>query len=182
MIILKRYCMIVYCATIISGCCSARFLEANQMQLTYADDISLPDVNNKYHLLSDYIGRNVVLLYFWAIHNSPSVKFLHELDNLHRKYKQSDFVVLAISEVDPEYQSEAIEFAKKNRFHFDVLLDVDWQKVGATQIGAIARTSIPCGLLINKEGKVIQRFFGANRDEVKEYEKALEQIVAVNGK
>src|SRR5262245_17624566 len=67
-----------------------------------ATDFTLRDVDGRTVHLSDYLGKNVVLVNFWATWCAPCAGELPHLERLYETYKAKGFVVLSISMDGPE--------------------------------------------------------------------------------
>jgi peroxiredoxin len=95
-----------------------------------AGNFSLKDVDGNTHRLSDYLGRQVVVLSFFATWCEPCKIELMELRDYYREHRDGGFTVLAISIDEPETQGDVRSFAKQRRFDFPILLDTELEASG----------------------------------------------------
>ena len=131
-----------------------------------AIDFTLTDLDGKTVSLSDYRGKNVYLNFF-ATWCPPCRAEMPDIEKMYQKYKDKDFVVLA---VDLGEDSDTVKsFIKENGYSFRVLLDSD-QSVGQQY----ATTAIPVSVFIDKNGNVLAKRVGALREaEMEHYIKIL---------
>jgi peroxiredoxin len=135
-----------------------------------ASNFTARDIEGKTVRLSDYLGKQVVLLDFAATWCQPCLVELHHLRRLYEKEAPRGFVVLAIAMDSSDTVAEVPSWAKRNEIVFPVLLDED------SHIASIynPKKSAPLTVLIDKKGDIVYVHDGYNPgDEV-----ALEQHVA----
>ena len=97
---------------------------------------------------------NVVFLNFWATWCGPCREEMPSMDALYRRYKEKDFVFLAIS-VDDGSPEPTRKFIEKHRYCFPVLLDPAGKTLDLFEIN-----EIPATLIIDKKGRMIGRAIG----------------------
>jgi peroxiredoxin len=135
-----------------------------------ASDFTARDIEGKTVRLSDYLGKQAVLLDFCATWCQPCLAELGHLRRIYEKEKPRGFVILAVSMDSSETVAEVPSWAHRNSLVFPVLLDED------SHIAAIynPKKSAPLTVLIDKKGDIVYVHDGYNPgDEV-----ALEQHVA----
>lgn len=119
-----------------------------------APDFTLNDLNGRRISLLDYRGK-VVFLNFWATWCPPCKEEVPSLNNLLKKYTNRDFALISIS--SDNSKSEIAEFVKTHKIKFIVLHDKD---------GKVSKDykvfSIPLSFLIDKRGRIVERYFGIN--------------------
>ena len=129
----------------------------------HAPDFALPDRTGKTVRLSEYRGKQSVVLYFYPKDDTPGCtkEACDFRDNL-PAFKRGTAAVLGVSILDEDSKAR---FAAKHRLSFPLLADVDhevadrygaWQKrslYGRTFMG-VARTTY----LIGGDGKVVRRW------------------------
>jgi thiol-disulfide isomerase/thioredoxin len=101
--------------------------------------------------LSDYRGK-IVLLNLWATWCPPCRREMPDLDALHRKYRDSGMVVLALSDED---RTTVHAYLQKHDFQFIV----GTYQGGLETISAV--NTRPSSILIGKEGQVLDMVVGA---------------------
>jgi peroxiredoxin len=115
-----------------------------------AQDFTTRDTEGNTFRLSDHIGKEVILIDFWATWCAPCLAEMPHLEAMYDKYKSRGFLVVAVSMDGPESLSDVPAFAKRNQMNFPVLLDED------SSIASIynPRKSAPLSAIIDKTGKV----------------------------
>ena len=118
-----------------------------------AIDFTLKDLDGKTVSLSDYKGKNVYLNFF-ATWCPPCRGEMPDIQKVFKKYKDQDFVVLAVDL--GEDRDTVKSFIEKNKYSFKVLLDSD-QTVGQQY----STNAIPVSIFINKKGNIVAKKVGA---------------------
>ena len=72
-----------------------------------APDFTVTDLNGKKHTLSEYRGKNVMLI-FWATWCPPCIAEIPHLIELRKQISEDKLVMLAISYIDPRNSTEAV--------------------------------------------------------------------------
>ena len=88
-------------------------------------NFSLKDVDGKPHTLSDYLGKQVVVLTYFATWCEPCKMELTDLNSYYRTIADQPVTILAIAIDEPETQGDVRQFAKQRRYGFPVLLDTE---------------------------------------------------------
>jgi peroxiredoxin len=128
-----------------------------------ASDFSARDVDGKTLRLSDYLGKQAVLLDFWSTYCEPCLAEMPHLRRMYDEQKAKGFVVIAIAMDGPETVAEVPAFAKRNGMIFPVVLDEDSH---VAQIYNPKKTA-PLSVLIDKTGKVYRVREGYNPGDEK---------------
>ncbi|MCK4913929.1 MAG: TlpA family protein disulfide reductase [Planctomycetes bacterium] len=111
-----------------------------------ATDFTLPDLNGKEHKLSDYNGKDVIIV-FWATWCGPCIREIPHLKKLRNTIRKDKLAILAISNEPTDLLER---FAKKRRINYTVLssngnpLPAPFDRV----------TSIPTTFFIDSTGKI----------------------------
>jgi peroxiredoxin len=128
-----------------------------------ASDFSARDVDGKTLRLSDYLGKQAVLLDFWSTYCEPCLAEMPHLSKLYDAQKAKGFVVIGIAMDGPETVAEVPAFVKRNGMTFPVVLDED------SHVAQIynPRKTAPLSVLIDKSGKVFRVREGYNPGDEK---------------
>ena len=139
---------------------------------SYADqkrDMMLPDlsiklINGKQTRLSSLLEDGPILVNFWATWCAPCKKEMIFLEELHKKYSDQGFRVLAISTDSPKSMSKVKSYIRAKKHTFLVGLDPN-QEV-AKKMNAMV---MPTVILIDKDRKVSwyhQGFIPGDENEI----------------
>jgi len=110
-----------------------------------APDFVLADVNDKTHRLSDYRGKQVLLI-FWATWCGPCLIEIPHLITLRKSTSENELAMLAISREPPALVKG---FAAANKLNYTVLVDQGKMPMPYAQVN-----SIPSSFFIGPDGKI----------------------------
>lgn len=128
-----------------------------------ATDFTLNDVDGKQVSLSDYLGKQTIVIDFWATWCKPCVAELSHLQKVYESRKDKGFVVLAVSMDGPETESQVAPFVKAKGWSFPVLVDTETRATSLYN----PRKAAPFTMLIDRHGKIVKKREGFNPgDEV----------------
>ncbi|TBR17570.1 TlpA family protein disulfide reductase [bacterium] len=117
-----------------------------------APDFALQTPAGKTLKLADLRGK-VVLIDFWATYCGPCKDSVPELERLYRDKKAEGFEVLGISE--DSFVDAVPPFLAEHKMTYTVLLDLE-QAAGE----AYALRGLPQAFLLDREGRILDRWFG----------------------
>ncbi|HEV2327356.1 MAG TPA: TlpA disulfide reductase family protein [Verrucomicrobiae bacterium] len=125
-----------------------------------APNFSVMDVSNRMVSLSDYRGRKVVLLDFWATWCGPCRMEMVSLNTLQNEFTNGDFEILSLDQGEPAEQVKP--FIDRRKYGFHVLLD------SGTVSAAYGVRAIPNLVLIGKDGVIqwLQVGYRENDDQL----------------
>lgn len=103
--------------------------------------------------LSEHLGKDVVLIDFWATYCEPCLRAMPGLDALYARYKSRGFVVLGVSIDGADSLLEVRSDVQKLGISFPVLLDQDTRVVALYN----PKTSAPYSVLIGRDGRVLAK-------------------------
>jgi peroxiredoxin len=139
-----------------------------------APDFSLQSTEGKTVRLSDYLGKEVVLIDFWSTTCDPCLAEMPHLVDMYKANKDKGFVVLAISLDGPESLAEVNRVVHDKDMLFPVLLDQETTVVARYN----PKREMPFSVLIDKRGNIVHKRAGYQPGDEKalggEVEKALQ--------
>ncbi len=115
-----------------------------------AVDFTLKDLEGNLVRLSDFRGKNVVLVNFWATWCVPCVKEFPHFQRFHETYKEKGLVILAISVDGPESVAMVKPFMKRYEYAFPVLLDTNSEVIALYN----PRVVLPYTVLVDRDGNI----------------------------
>jgi thiol-disulfide isomerase/thioredoxin len=122
-------------------------------------EIKLNDPNGRPIRISEFRGK-IVFINFWTTWCLACVVEMPSMEKLHQKFKDKDFVMVAINL--QESTSTVKQFFKEFELTFLALLDT----TGDVGTGFAIR-SIPTTLILDKSGRIIGKIFGPREWESK---------------
>ncbi|MHC4323851.1 MAG: TlpA family protein disulfide reductase, partial [Planctomycetota bacterium] len=108
-------------------------------------DFTLTDIEGKKHKLSDYKGKDVLIV-FWATWCGPCRMEIPHLIELRNTASKDDLAILAISNERPEVVKK---FVAQSKMNYTILLDP-----GVLPAPYNAIRAIPSSFFIDSEGKI----------------------------
>ncbi|MCY3956059.1 MAG: TlpA disulfide reductase family protein [Nitrospira sp.] len=119
-----------------------------------APDFQLIDLQGNWQALPDYRGK-VVLLNFWATWCGPCRVEMPSMERVYQDLKDEGFAILAISS-DPQGSIVTRPFVAAQGLTFPILHDSDYRVSGSYGV-----RTLPMSFLIDRNGTLTQRVFGA---------------------
>jgi peroxiredoxin len=132
--------------------CAATPTEATPARNAMATDFAARDVEGRTFRLSDHLGKEVILLDFWATWCEPCLAEMPHLENLYEAHKSEGFAVIAVAMDGPETVADVPSFAKRHELHFPVVLDEDSHAVSVYN----PKHTAPLSVLIDRKGVVVR--------------------------
>jgi len=118
-----------------------------------AADFELPGLDGEQYKLSDYRGK-VVFLNMWATWCPPCIAEMPSIEALHRRFRDRDLVVLAVS-ADSEGEKVVAPMVRDLGVSFPILLDTE-----GTLPPRYGVTGYPETFVIGRDGRVLEHFIG----------------------
>jgi peroxiredoxin len=116
-----------------------------------APDFSLPTLDGDNITLSDYEGKKVVLIDFWATTCDPCLAEMPELVKLYKAKKDQGFEILAITIDGPETLSAVSQTVKKLKMSFPILLDEETEVMDRYN----PKGELPMTIVVDKNGTIV---------------------------
>jgi len=118
-----------------------------------APDFTVELIDGETFRLSDHLGKEVVVIDFWATFCVPCLAVLKHLQELHDKYKDKGLVVLGVSLDPPETAGQIQPFVRSRNLTYAIAHDVNSQIANLYN----KKGSAPYQVLIGRAGHVIKR-------------------------
>jgi peroxiredoxin len=138
-----------------------------------ATDFTLRDSEGRNVSLSDYLGKQVILIDFWATWCVPCQAAIPHLKQLYESRKDKGFVVLGIAMDGPETIAQVPTFVQRYQMSFPVLLDEETKVVNVYN----PKRTAPLSLLIDKSGKIVKIRSGYNAGDEKLIESEVDALL-----
>jgi peroxiredoxin len=115
-----------------------------------APDFTARDVEGKTFRLSDHVGKQVVLLDFWATYCEPCKAEFPHLRAMYDESRREGLLVVGVAMDGPESLAEVPAFVNRSGIDFPVVLDDD------SRIASLynPKKSMPLSVLIAKDGHI----------------------------
>jgi peroxiredoxin len=150
---LARLAIVATLAPLGAGCGGATDARAPAISSsagTIAPDFTASDIEGKTFRLSDHLGKDVVLLDFWATICEPCKAELPHLRALYEGNKSKGLLVVGVAMDGPETVADVPAFVRRYELDFPVVTDAD------SRIASLydPKKSMPLSVLIGRTGHV----------------------------
>jgi peroxiredoxin len=116
-------------------------------------DFELSTIDGKSERLSQHLGKDIVLIDFWATFCEPCLAGMPHLDALYRAHRKEGFVVLGVDIDGPDSIAQVKTTVEKLGISFPILLDQETRVVALYN----PKTSAPYSVLIGRDGRVLKK-------------------------
>ncbi len=130
-----------------------------------------PDRTRSERLSLRELRGRVVLVNFWASWCEPCEREMPAMERLHGSLPGDAFELVAIS-ID-ENSSDVVTFQERMQLSFPILLDPSGRVYAAYQT-----MGVPESLLIDAEGRIVERYVGPRQWDAPEYEDRIRALIA----
>ncbi len=137
-------------------------------------DFELATIDGERIRLSDYVGKGVVVLSFWATWCEPCKTEMPALAKLYRAHHAEGLTLLSIAMDDPSTVSSVAPFVKRNGFDFPVLLDTETKAASLYN----KLKSAPYLVIIDRSGKIASEKSGYEPGAEKALDDELVKLLA----
>ena len=148
---------------------------------TQAPDFTALDLNQKPVTLSQFKGKSVVLLDFWASWCVPCRESIPHLKTIYKRYNPNGFEVISVSEDENKKAwIDAIKHDSTAMWYHILATEKRTDKPSQMFNDNISKNyfvlSIPTQILIDKNGKIIYRHVGYSKKSEELLDKQISQI------
>ncbi len=140
-------------------------------------DFVLKDIDGRTHALSDYLGKKVIVISFFATWCEPCKEEMSKLQELFDTHQNKGLIVLSISMDEPESQGAVRPFVKQRGFTFPVLLDSESQVTNQFN----PRRAAPFNMIIDKQRRNVWSHEGYVRGDERVLEAAVLEALGHRG-
>ena len=137
-------------------------------------DFELSTIDGRTERLSEHLGKEVVLLDFWATFCEPCLAGMPHLDAIYQKNRARGFTVLGIAIDGPESVSQVRPIVAKLGVGFPILLDTETRVVALYN----PKTSAPYSVLIGRDGRILKKQEGYTTGNAGAVEQDIEAALA----
>ena len=139
-----------------------------------APDFSARDTDGATFRLSDHLGKEVILMDFWATWCTPCMDEMPHLESLYEADKAKGLLVVGVSIDGPETIADVPSFAKRHDMNFPVILDEDSRIVSLYN----PKRSAPLSVLIDRKGHIVKVRESYNPGDEKFIQEDVEKALA----
>lgn len=138
-----------------------------------APDFELDRLDGGSFRLSERLGKDVILLDFWATYCEPCLAAMPHLDELYRAHKAQGLLVVGISIDGPESSGEVQSTIQRLGVGFPILLDSESRVVAQYN----PKVTAPYSVLIGRTGRVIGKQEGYTSAKADALQQKIEQAL-----
>ncbi len=137
-------------------------------------DFELDATDGSSFRLSDHLGKQVVLLDFWATYCDPCLAAMPHLNDLYQAKKSRGLVVVGISIDGPESVAQVRATVARLGVQFPILLDDESSVVAQYN----PKVSAPFSVLIGRDGSIVTKREGYTTGKAAALDADIEQALA----
>ncbi|MGD0673895.1 MAG: TlpA disulfide reductase family protein [Polyangiaceae bacterium] len=117
---------------------------------TAAPDFSASELGGKPFHLRDHVGKEVILLDFWATYCEPCKSEFPHLRSMYQKDRDRGLLVVGVSMDGPETAADVPAFVRRFELDFPVVVDDD------SRIASLynPKKSMPLSVIIDRTGRI----------------------------
>jgi len=125
--------------------------------------------------LGDHLGKDVVLISFWATYCEPCKAEMPIIEQLHGRYAKDGLKIVSVALDGADTVAGVRPFIKRQRYSFDVVVDED---------GTISQAYNPAGtapftVIIGKNGKIAKQIEGFQASEAQMLENEVKALLGL---
>lgn len=145
---------------------------AQEQPCQKAPDFVLPDLQGKDVRLSDWIGKKIIILNFWATWCTPCLEELKAMIPIYEKYQKRGLEMLCISVDDNKTVGRVPAFVNTRRYPYMILLDTNNEVMRLLDV-----TVPPFTAILDRNGCMIYRHTGYRKGDEKTLASYLEKLL-----
>lgn len=127
--------------------------------------------------LAKHLGKDVVLVSFWATFCEPCKAEMPFLQAFHDRHAAAGLTIVSVDIDGPDTEAEVAPYVRKQGYTYPIVIDRD----GSIAQALNPTSSAPYSLVIGRDGKVKKRLSGFQPAEAPALEKELEALLAEPG-
>ncbi len=139
-----------------------------------AAPFTLKDVNGKKFDLKPHLGKDVVVVNFFATWCAPCMAELPALQALHEKYGESGVRFVLVSIDDAKDAAKVKPIVKEQKIGFPVLLDTQTKVVSLYN----PKKVVPFTIVIGKDGNVASEHMGFKQGDDARLDEEIAKLLA----
>ena len=129
-------------------------------------EIELETLDGETELLTTYLKEGPVYINFWALWCEPCKSEIKVLQQIHQKYNEYGFNVLAINHDTQKSLAKVKSFVATQNFSFPIFIDPNGEV-----FEQLNGKNIPYSLLIDRDGTIVKTRTGYFHGDEKDIEK-----------
>jgi peroxiredoxin len=133
----------------------------------------LDDTQGASFALRNHIGRDVILIDFWATYCAPCLAEMGAFQTLHAKYASQGLRLVAVSQDQPQTAARVRSLAKGRGLTFTIVLDPDQEAYRLYGVSAL-----PTAVLIDRQGRIAWRREGYQPGDEADLETRIRALLA----
>ena len=138
-------------------------------------ELTLEDMNGDLVRFGDHLGKEVLLISFWATHCKPCKTEMPFLQHLHDTYGDKGLKVIGISVDGPDTDSGVDPYLRTNNYTYTNV--IDRQSEAATLMNS--KNSLPYLVIFDKTGKMAEARDGFTPGDKPMLEKKLKELLGL---
>jgi peroxiredoxin len=138
-------------------------------------DFELDTLDGDSIRLSQHLGKDVVLIDFWATYCDPCLAAMPHLNDVYRTHREQGFIILGVSIDGPESIAAVRTTVSKLGVEFPILLDDESSVVAKYN----PKLSAPFSVLIGRDGSIIKKQEGYTVGKGEQLEADIRSAVGV---
>ena len=172
---MRTYICLLSAGLMLLGCATTPAGEAKGP--AQAADFTLRSVEGKNVRLADHLGKDVIVLSFWATWCTPCLGEMPQLQRIYEAHKAEGLTVMGVSMDGPESVANVEPTIRRYGVTYPVLLDEE------TRVTAIYNPTrdAPFTVVIDRAGRIVETKLGYTPGDEVPLEQQLVRLLAAPG-